>query len=149
MSNAVAPIQPARRASAGWTSNAVKGTTFPARRLADTSAPPSLAKIAWMSGAPGGGAGSAIRLASRPLTSTRSSANRTAHAPERACFRDAVPRQVQLCACVKLGESNKEIAYRLSIAQPTVSFHIAEVRRKLDVPNNRKIVERALELGLL
>ena len=47
------------------------------------------------------------------------------------------------------GESNKEISYRLSIAQPTVSFHIAELRRKLDVPNNRKIVERAQELKLL
>lgn len=58
-------------------------------------------------------------------------------------------RQMAILHYLGQGESNKEIAYRLSIAQPTVSFHIAEVRRKLDVPNNRKIVERALELGLL
>ena len=58
-------------------------------------------------------------------------------------------RQMAILHYLGQGESNKEIAYRLSIAQPTVSFHIAELRRKLDVPNNRKIVERALELGLL
>ena len=59
------------------------------------------------------------------------------------------PRERDILACLAQGESNKEISYRLSIAQPTVSFHIAELRRKLDVPNNRKIVERAQELKLL
>lgn len=58
-------------------------------------------------------------------------------------------RQMAILHYLAQGETNKEIAYRLSIAQPTVSFHIAELRRKLDVPNNRKIVERAQELGLL
>ncbi|KTE38370.1 MULTISPECIES: response regulator [unclassified Sphingopyxis] len=58
-------------------------------------------------------------------------------------------RQMAILHYLAEGESNKEIAYRLAIAQPTVSFHIAELRRKLDVANNRKIVERAQELGLL
>ena len=58
-------------------------------------------------------------------------------------------RQMAILHYLAQGESNKEISYRLSIAQPTVSFHIAELRRKLDVPNNRKIVERAQELKLL
>ncbi|MBB5704880.1 response regulator [Sphingopyxis panaciterrulae] len=58
-------------------------------------------------------------------------------------------RQMAILHYLAQGESNKEIAYRLSIAQPTVSFHIAELRRKLDVSHNRKIVERAHELGLL
>ncbi len=58
-------------------------------------------------------------------------------------------RQMAILHYLAQGESNKEISYRLSIAQPTVSFHIAELRRKLDVPNNRKIVERAQELNLL
>ena len=58
-------------------------------------------------------------------------------------------RQMAILHYLAQGESNKEIAYRLSIAQPTVSFHIAELRRKLDVANNRKIVDRAQELGLL
>ncbi|WOF43570.1 response regulator transcription factor [Sphingopyxis indica] len=58
-------------------------------------------------------------------------------------------RQMAILHYLVQGESNKEIAYRLSIAQPTVSFHIAELRRKLEVNNNRKIVDRAQELGLL
>jgi DNA-binding NarL/FixJ family response regulator len=58
-------------------------------------------------------------------------------------------RQMAILHYLAQGESNKEIAYRLAIAQPTVSFHIAELRRKLEVANNRKIVERAQELGLL
>ena len=58
-------------------------------------------------------------------------------------------RQMAILHYLAEGESNKEISYRLSIAQPTVSFHIAELRRKLDVSNNRKIVERAQELNLL
>ncbi|WP_447765486.1 response regulator [Sphingopyxis panaciterrae] len=58
-------------------------------------------------------------------------------------------RQMAILHYLAQGESNKEISYRLSIAQPTVSFHIAELRRKLDVSHNRKIVERAQELNLL
>ena len=58
-------------------------------------------------------------------------------------------RQMAILHYLAQGESNKEISYRLSIAQPTVSFHIAELRRKLDVSHNRKIVERANELNLL
>lgn len=58
-------------------------------------------------------------------------------------------RQMAILHYLAQGESNKEIAYRLSIAQPTVSFHLAELRRKLEVSNNRKIVDRAQQLGLL
>lgn len=58
-------------------------------------------------------------------------------------------RQMAILHYLAQGETNKEIAYRLAIAPPTVSFHIAELRRKLDVPHNRKIVERANELNLL
>jgi DNA-binding NarL/FixJ family response regulator len=58
-------------------------------------------------------------------------------------------RQMAILHYLAQGESNKEIAYRLSIAQPTVSFHIGELRRKLNVPNNRKIVEHAKALKLI
>lgn len=58
-------------------------------------------------------------------------------------------RQMAILHYLAQGETNKEISYRLSIAQPTVSFHIAELRKKLDVTHNRKIVERAQELNLL
>ena len=58
-------------------------------------------------------------------------------------------RQMAILHYLAQGETNKEIAYRLAIAPPTVSFHIGELRRKLDVTHNRKIVERANELNLL
>ncbi|MEA1618075.1 response regulator transcription factor [Erythrobacter sp. T5W1-R] len=58
-------------------------------------------------------------------------------------------RQMAILHYLAQGESNKEIAYRLSIAQPTVSFHIGELRRKFNVPNNRKIVEHARTLKLI
>lgn len=58
-------------------------------------------------------------------------------------------RQMAILHYLAQGESNKEISYRLSIAQPTVSFHIGELRRKLNVPNNRKIVEYAKALNLI
>src|SRR3546814_8625687 len=35
-------------------------------------------------------------------------------------------RQMAILHYLAQGESNKEIAYRLAIAQPTVSFHIAD-----------------------
>lgn len=58
-------------------------------------------------------------------------------------------RQMVILHYMAQGETNKEIAYRLAITPPTVSFHIAELRRKLEAPHNRKIVERANELNLL
>lgn len=58
-------------------------------------------------------------------------------------------RQMAILHYLARGESNKEIAYRLSIAQPTVSFHVGELRRKLGAPSNRKIVELARTLTLI
>lgn len=59
------------------------------------------------------------------------------------------PRQMAVLHYLEQGYRNKEIGYRLSIAPPTVSFHIAELRKKLGVGHNRKIVERAQTLGLI
>lgn len=58
-------------------------------------------------------------------------------------------RQMSILHYLAQGESNKEISYRLAIAQPTVSFHIGELRRKLNAPSNRKIVEQARALNLI
>ena len=58
-------------------------------------------------------------------------------------------RQMAILHYLAQGESNKEIAYRLSIAQPTVSFHIGELRRKFNLASNRKIVEHARALKLI
>ena len=47
------------------------------------------------------------------------------------------------------GCTNKEIAYRLAISAPTVSFHLGEIRRKLGAGSSRQLVEAARSSGLL
>ncbi|SIO23358.1 two component transcriptional regulator, LuxR family [Parasphingorhabdus marina DSM 22363] len=59
------------------------------------------------------------------------------------------PRQAAILHYMANGETNKEIGAKLGIAMPTVSFHIAEMRRKLGVSHNRKIVQAAKEIGLI
>ena len=59
------------------------------------------------------------------------------------------PRQAAILHYMAAGETNKEIAGKLGIATPTVSFHIAEMRKKLAVSHNRKIVQAAREIGLI
>ncbi|MXO75114.1 response regulator [Altererythrobacter aerius] len=58
-------------------------------------------------------------------------------------------RQHTILQFVAGGCSNKEIAYRMNISPPTVSFHLAEIRRKLGAENSRQVVDRALAAGLL
>jgi two-component system nitrate/nitrite response regulator NarL len=59
------------------------------------------------------------------------------------------PRQAAILHYLSVGETNKEIAYKLKIAMPTVSFHIAEMRRKLGVDSNKLILNAAKGAGLL
>lgn len=58
------------------------------------------------------------------------------------------PRQMAILHYLVAGETNKEIGYKLGIAPPTVSFHMTELRQKLDVDNNKRIVPKARSLGL-
>lgn len=59
------------------------------------------------------------------------------------------PRQMAILHFIDRGETNKEIGYRLRIAAPTVSFHLREIRQKLNVDNNKKILQKAREIGLI
>lgn len=59
------------------------------------------------------------------------------------------PRQMAILHYLGIGETNKEIGYKLGIAAPTVSFHMAELRQKLSVDNNKRIVPKARSLKLL
>ena len=59
------------------------------------------------------------------------------------------PRQMAILHYLGIGETNKEIGYKLGIAAPTVSFHLAELRQKLSVDNNKRIVPKARSLKLL
>ena len=59
------------------------------------------------------------------------------------------PRQMAILHFFANGETNKEIGYRLRIAAPTVSFHLREIREKIGVAHNKKIIEKARSLGLI
>ena len=59
------------------------------------------------------------------------------------------PRQAAILHFLSVGETNKEISYKLRIAMPTVSFHIAEMRRKLGVETNKLILNAARSAKLL
>ena len=59
------------------------------------------------------------------------------------------PRQMAILHYLAEGETSKEIGYRLGITAPTVSFHLNELRKKLDVKSNNEVVSQAKILGLL
>lgn len=59
------------------------------------------------------------------------------------------PRQTAILHLVSLGEMNKEIAYRLGISMPTVSFHLAQIREKLGSDTNKRALAQARQIGLI
>lgn len=59
------------------------------------------------------------------------------------------PRQMAILYFLAQGETNKEIGFRLRIAPPTVSFHVREIREKLSVDSNKKILAAAQSIGLV
>ncbi len=59
------------------------------------------------------------------------------------------PRQTAILHLLALGETNKEVAHRLGIAMNTVSFHLLQIRNKMGVDNNKRILISARSLGLV
>ncbi len=58
-------------------------------------------------------------------------------------------REQELLALMGLGLSNQQIAERLSIAMPTVKFHVTHILRKLGADNRTEAVLMALRHGLV
>lgn len=58
-------------------------------------------------------------------------------------------RQMAILHFLAEGASNKEISGRLAIAAPTVSFHLSELMRRLEVRSDSAIIPRAREWNLL
>jgi len=56
-------------------------------------------------------------------------------------------RERQILSLVVLGQSNKEIAGRLSVKDITVSFHMKGLFRKLGATNRTQVATTALRLG--
>lgn len=59
------------------------------------------------------------------------------------------PRMMDVLKLLAEGLGNKEIAHRLSMAEPTVSFHLKGLRERLGAISNRETIKRAKDLGFL
>jgi DNA-binding NarL/FixJ family response regulator len=58
-------------------------------------------------------------------------------------------REREVLRLVAAGQSNKQIAHALGIAERTVKFHVTSLFQKLDADNRAQAVARAAEHGLL
>lgn len=59
------------------------------------------------------------------------------------------PRQAEILALLAEGHANKEIRYRLGIAERTVRAHLTEIFQALGANSRMQAVIRARELGLI
>lgn len=59
------------------------------------------------------------------------------------------PRELDTLSWISLGKSNWEIARILKCSEPTVSFHVSNLLRKLDSRNRSQALGKALSLGVL
>ena len=57
-------------------------------------------------------------------------------------------REIEVLSLVARGLSNKEIADKLCIGEPTVRTHVSNILLKLDVPNRTQAALFALREGL-
>ncbi|MCX7217903.1 MAG: response regulator transcription factor [Burkholderiales bacterium] len=58
------------------------------------------------------------------------------------------PRERETMVCVARGESNKEIARNLSVAESTVKIHVQNILKKLNLSSRVQIAVYAVERGL-
>jgi two-component system nitrate/nitrite response regulator NarL len=70
-------------------------------------------------------------------------------APPPAADKDKLtPREREIVACLARGESNKEIARRLDVAESTVKIHVQSILKKLNLTSRVQVAVYAVEHGL-
>lgn len=58
-------------------------------------------------------------------------------------------RQMEILHLIATGSMNKEIAHALDISEPTVSFHLKNMKKKLGARSNRDIIAKAISFGII
>ncbi len=76
-------------------------------------------------------------------------ARRVRDAGEAGFVEKLTPRQREVLGLVARGLRNKEIARELTVAEPTVKFHVAHIFEKLGVGGRIEAVGKAIKLGIL
>jgi two-component system response regulator NreC len=64
-------------------------------------------------------------------------------------FNDLTPREREILIALASGESNEEIAEKLSISRHTVARHRENLMRKLELHNRSELVKYAIRKGLI
>ncbi len=70
------------------------------------------------------------------------------NAPATAEKEKLTPRERETMVCLARGESNKEIARNLSVAESTVKIHVQNILKKLNLTSRVQIAVYAVERGL-
>ncbi|MBR7801221.1 response regulator [Undibacterium fentianense] len=73
------------------------------------------------------------------------SGNNTSTAPEKEKL---TPRERETMICLARGESNKEIARNLDVAESTVKIHVQNILKKLNLTSRVQIAVYAVEHGM-
>jgi DNA-binding NarL/FixJ family response regulator len=66
--------------------------------------------------------------------------------PNPLTIQQFTPRQVAVLDCLKLGRTNKIIAYELQMSQSSVKTHIRNIMNKMNATNRTEVACRAHEL---
>ncbi len=88
-------------------------------------------------------------LAHRLLDDVVAAHGSPAAATEAASANPLTRRELEVLRCIAAGDTNKDIARRLSISPKTVMHHTTSIYRKLDVHGRAEAAATALRLGLL
>lgn len=70
------------------------------------------------------------------------------HAPSSAASAGLTPREVEVVRCLCQGLGTEEIAMRLSVSPHTITTHVRNILRKLEVSSRADAVVWAVEHGL-
>ena len=64
------------------------------------------------------------------------------------CLRTIVDAHPKLTMCLVRGESNKQIARNLDVAESTIKIHVQNILKKLNLSSRVQIAVYAVEHGL-
>ena len=92
----------------------------------------------------------AVEAAASGLIAVAAENASTVFAPARERATAALtPRELEVLGMIATGLANKEIAYRLGVAESTVKFHAASIMTKLDAGSRTEAVAIGIRQGIV